>query len=121
MDDNLLLGQWHHIVPLPRAVWQKHSQGEGADLSFMSANHHRVRNYVVMELPHAGKPLPPQDIAQALELPLQQVIGILDDLERNMTFLFRNLAGEVEWAYPVTAAHTPHRLTFSTGEQIYAA
>lgn len=121
MDDNLLLGQWRHIVPIPRAVWQKHVQGSGSDLSFMSSDHHRVRNYVVMEIPRAGQPLPPQRIAQALGLPLEQTAHILDDLERNMTFLFRNPSGEVEWAYPVTAARTPHRLTFSTGEQIYAA
>ncbi|OGO41196.1 MAG: hypothetical protein A2Z04_05735 [Chloroflexi bacterium RBG_16_57_9] len=27
----------------------------------------------------------------------------------------------VVWAYPVTVARTPHHLTFSTGEQVYAA
>jgi hypothetical protein len=38
-----------------------------------------------------------------------------------MTFLFRNEHGAVEWAYPVTAARTPHRVAFSTGERINAA
>jgi len=38
-----------------------------------------------------------------------------------MTFLFRNKEGEVVWAYPVTVDKTPHHLTFSTGEQLYAA
>jgi len=38
-----------------------------------------------------------------------------------MTYLYRNARGEVTWAYPVTVDHTPHRVTFSSGEQIYAA
>jgi hypothetical protein len=49
------------------------------------------------------------------------VNAILDDLEKHMTFLFRNQAGEVVWAYPVTVEKTPHRVTFDTGETIYAA
>jgi hypothetical protein len=46
---------------------------------------------------------------------------ILDDLEKKLTFLFRNEEGAVAWAYPVTVDKTPHHLTFSTGEQLYAA
>jgi hypothetical protein len=38
-----------------------------------------------------------------------------------MTFLFRNEQGAVAWAYPVTVDRTPHYVTFSTGEQVYAA
>jgi hypothetical protein len=49
------------------------------------------------------------------------VNDVLDELERRMTFLFRNQAGAVAWAYPVTVDVTPHHVTFSTGEQVYAA
>ena len=38
-----------------------------------------------------------------------------------MTFLFRNPAGDVTWAYPVTVDQTPHQVTFSSGEKLYAA
>jgi hypothetical protein len=38
-----------------------------------------------------------------------------------MTFLFRNEEGAVTWAYPVTVERTPHRVSLSTGEQVYAA
>ncbi len=47
--------------------------------------------------------------------------AILDELERNKTYLFRDAQGAVLWAYPVTAEPTPHPVTFSTGERIYAA
>ena len=125
MRNSLLLGLWRLMVPLPETVWQgqvaKGAQGTAASLAFMSEDHHRVRDFVVMELPRAGKPLSPEAIAGALDLPVTNVIALLDELERNMTFLFRNEQGAVSWAYPVTVDQTPHRITFSTGEQCYAA
>jgi hypothetical protein len=81
----------------------------------MSGDHHRVRNYAVRELPGIAAPLAPEVIAHALDLPLPRVVAVLADLERNMTFLFRNAQGQVLWAYPVTAERTPHRVTFDTG------
>ena len=120
MNDSLLLGLWRTMLPVPRAIWHKQVSG-GAQLDFMSEEHHRVRNFAVRELPRIGNPLSPAFIAQELDLPQPQVTEILDELEQHMTFLFRNERGEVTWAYPVTVDGTPHRLTFSTGEQIYAA
>jgi hypothetical protein len=113
------------MLPIPKMVWQrevrKRGQGMLHRLSFMSDEHHRVRDFVVLELPRAGEPLSPERIARALNLPLDRTITILDELERNMTFLFRNEGGAVVWAYPVTVEPTPHRVTFSSGERVYAA
>ena len=120
MDDQLLLGMWRCVLPIPPQIWQRVVQGS-ADLDFMSADHHRVRNLVVDDLPKEGKPLTPEWISDKLSLSLLDVSKILDELENNMTFLFRNLAGEVTWAYPVTVDQTPHKLLFSSGEQIFAA
>jgi len=72
-------------------------------------------------LPRVAKPITPEMIAQSLDMELSQVVSILDELEKNLTFLFRNEQGAVVWAYPVTVEPTPHRITFSTGEQIYGA
>lgn len=120
LDDSLLLGVWRYMLPIPRPIWQSQVHGE-AQLGFMSDEHHRVRDFAVLELPRVGKPLPPESIAQALDLPPAQVAGILDDLEKHMTFLFRNEQGAVTWAYPVTVDRTPHHVSFGTGEQVYAA
>lgn len=87
----------------------------------MSAEHHLVRNFVVRELPVAAKPMPAELIAERLNLTLSRVRDILDELEKNLTFIFRNDQGEVLWAYPVTVSETPHQITFDTGEQLYAA
>ena len=120
MKDRLLLGLWRYMIPIPRMMWRRRVHGS-AQLGFMSDKHHRIRNFVVRELARVGKPLSPEFIAQELSLPLAQVTGILDELEKHMTFLFRNEEGAVAWAYPVTADQTPHHVTFNTGEQVYAA
>jgi hypothetical protein len=125
MYDALLLGVGRYMIPIPRAIWRRQVARAGprikAALGFMTPEHHLVRNFVVVELPLAAKPLSPEYISQKLNLPVARVTAILEELERNLTFLFRNPEGAVAWAYPVTSDQTPHRVTFSTGEQINAA
>jgi hypothetical protein len=125
MKNRLLLGHGRTTIPIPATVWKgeasRQAQHSHASLGFMSEEHHRVRDFVVQELPRVGEPLAPEFIAQALDLPGERLKAILDDLEKHMTFLFRNERGAVAWAYPVTVDRTPHHVTFSTGEQVYAA
>jgi hypothetical protein len=125
MADNVLLGMGRHIIPVPPGLWHREVDSSAHrtrhDLDWLTPEHRRVHHHVVRELPRAGRPLAPEEIAAAVDLPLSRVQTILDDLEKHMTFLFRDAQSAVEWAYPVTAAPTPHRVTFSTGEQIYAA
>ncbi len=125
MEDEMLTGVGPNLVPVPRAVWTRRvdeaAAGIGAALGFMTPEHHLVRNFVVIDLPRARKPLTPEYISRKVKLPVARVNAILVELERNLTFLFRNPRGAVAWAYPVTTDRTPHRVTFSTGERIYAA
>lgn len=125
MKETILMGRGSRIVEIPRLDWEqtlsdlpRHFETR---LGFMSREHHLVRNFVVREMPIAGKPLSPVYIAQKLDLPLERTKIILGELEKHMTFLFRDEHGAVIWAYPVTVERTPHHLTFSTGEQLYAA
>jgi hypothetical protein len=106
-------------------MWQKqiatHARKVEVGLRFLSKEHHLIRNFAVTQLPRDGRPLSPERIAQKLSLPVSRVNLVLEDLEKRRFFLFRNEAGKVAWAYPVTADSTPHQVSFSTGEQIYAA
>jgi len=120
MDDQLLLGLWRCVLPVPPQIWQRVVKGD-ANLEFMSADHHRLRNLVVEALPQKARPLAPEWISQKLDLTLVRTVELLDELEKNMTFLFRNPKGEVTWAYPVAVDQTPHHVSFSSGEKIYAA
>jgi len=125
MSNRLMAAIWRLIIPIPPMLWHKQvSRMKKAiehELGFMSDEHRAVHHLVVRELPHAAKPLSPQFIAEELAMPQERVTAVLGELEKHMTFLFRNDQGEVTWAYPVTVEATPHHLTFSTGEQLYAA
>src|SRR5579864_6190850 len=90
--------------------------------AFMTKEHHAVRNFVVRELPrNHGKPLSPTQIRSALGLDVRLAVSLLEDLEKHLFFLVRDTRGNVSWAFPVTSHRTPHRLHFSTGEQIFGA
>lgn len=125
MAEKILLGRGSEIDWMLRETFEQAlahvSAHSNQRLAFMSDLHHRVRYHVVRELPRLGKPLSPTSIATALDLSLTQVNDILAELEQNLFFLVRNPKGEVVWAFPVTVAETPHRLTFSSGEQCYGA
>jgi hypothetical protein len=87
----------------------------------MSPDHHRVRYFVVRELPVAGHALDPEYISESLRISQKRTVQILEELEDGLTFLVRNRSGAVSWAFPVTVEPTPHRIRFNSGEQIYAA
>ena len=126
MNRSLKAGFWKYLLPVPRSIWQRQVTQSARNISesglaFMMEEHHLVRDFVVVELPRLARPLSATLIAERLKLPIELVTTTLADLERHMTFLYRNRQGEVTWAYPVTVEPTPHRITFSSGECIYAA
>jgi hypothetical protein len=124
MKNSLLLGLGRYMIPIPRTVWGRLMKAEARKtsvrLSFMSEDHHRVRDFAVLELLQTGAPLAPESIAEALDLALPRVVSILDELEAHLTFVFRDDQGMVTWAYPVTVDETPHHASFSTGEEAYS-
>lgn len=125
MGNRLMAGVWGYIVGVPPILWErqfdKAARRVARSTRFMSEEHGLVHHYAVRELPRVGKPLSPDLVARELSLTRERVVKILDDLERHLTFVYRNAAGEVTWAYPVTVETTPHRLSFQSGEKLYAA
>lgn len=125
MKDTILMASGEIFKEIPQKDWEEGLRdmvGHVVDgLAFMTQEHHRVRNFAVRELPRVGSPLATKFIADSLNLKVKQAKVILDELEKHMTFLFRNEQGDVAWAYPVTIDPTPHRVHFSTGESLYAA
>lgn len=110
---------------IPRADWEAdfaHAAEHGRKrLEFMTPDHHRVRNFVVLELPRRGRALPAREIAESLDLDAERTREIVAELDERLFFLVRNDEGAVSWAFPVTVDRTPHRLTFSTGERLHGA
>ncbi len=125
MSNMLMLGLWGYILKVPPFLWKKQiAQGKKRFEKVhgsLTEDMRNIHHFVVKELPSTGKPLSPGIISEKLGLSPDRVQKTLDYLERSMTFLYRNADGDVNWAYPVTVDKTPHRLTFSTGESVYAA
>jgi hypothetical protein len=114
------------MIPLPRIIWQSlisigAQKMEKFLRNFRSEEYRKFYDFVVRELPREGKPLSPEFIGQQLNMSVDRVNVMLDTLEKETLGLFREGQEAVVWAYPVTAARTPHYLTFSTGEKVYAA
>jgi len=113
------------MVPVPALLWRRavaqQARAMTGMLARLSADHQRVRSFVVQALPAVGEPLTAAHIAAQLALPPERVSRILDDLDKGMVFVARDEAGAVSWAYPVTVDATPHHLTFKTGERMTAA
>jgi hypothetical protein len=125
MTNKLLIGFWRTMVGVPPVLWEKQIERMRHKVKkstrFMSPEHRLVHHYVVRELPRVGEPIPVERVAQGLALGVEQTIEILKELEEHLTFLYRNEQGQVLWAYPVTVEKTPHRITFGSGERLYAA
>lgn len=125
MSETILVSRGGEFLRIPRAEWEAELAGAPAAmkkrLAFMTGDHHRVRRYVVREIPRRGAAIARDAIASDLALPPVRVTEILDDLERNLFFLVRRDENAVSWAFPVTADRTPHALAFESGERCYAA
>jgi hypothetical protein len=126
MNDRILIGKRDKIYEMSAENWRKHlavgREHTQVRLGFMTDDHHRVRNFAVRELPrNQGMALSAEEIARRLDLPLVRVVAILEELQKNLFFLVLNEMGEVSWAFPVTSDWTPHRLSFSSGESVFAA
>jgi hypothetical protein len=126
MKDRVLIGGGEKIYEIPAENWRKHlTEGREHMLvrsDFMTEDHQRVRNFAVRELPrNQGKALSAAEISRGLDLSLDRVVTILEELQKNLFFLVLNEVGEVSWAFPVTSDRTPHRLSFKSGEYVFAA
>ena len=125
MTDAVLIGRGDTIRSIPRADWEQELSSATEQISqrltFMSDEHHLVRNFAVRELPRLGRPITLRTISHALRISLTRASAIVEDLERNLFFLVRGGGEEVSWAFPLTVENTGHHLTFSTGERLDAA
>ncbi len=126
MIDRIIIGRRENIYEMSAENWRKHltaaRQHTQMRLSFMTDGHHRVRNFAVRVLPRTqGKALSAAEISRRLDLSLDRVVAILEELQKNLFFLVLNELGEVSWAFPVTSDRTPHRMSFSSGESVFAA
>ena len=125
MANSLLVKLGRFRVRLPGPLWRwimaREAQRFARGVAWVTPDHHRVRDFAVTEIVRTGETLSPGRIAAATGLAAERAATIIDELERGKGFLFRTDGVNVDWAYPFTAAATPHRVTLGSGEPRYAA
>jgi hypothetical protein len=124
-ENKILLGIGHRIFPAPMFMsireTTKMAKNMKTRINKISEEKKRIHHFVVKELPNAGQPISPAFIALALAIPVERVSALVDEMEKDKSFFNRYHSEGINWAYPVTVDKTPHRVTFSTGEQVNAA
>jgi len=124
MFERILLGVGQRMVPVPEWLFRPMVKRDTKNLAQrppLEPNQRRVQHFAVREIPRRREAIAPEVFAAELELPLDEVSQILDELERRMTFLCRRGGEDVNWAYPVTAAQTPHQVRIDGGAAFSAA
>ena len=104
-----------------RRVIAAEARRSGANLRWFTPEHHSVRDYAVTEIAATGAPVGPSELAVATGVASERLGQVLDQLEQGKVFLFRTNGSDVDWAYPVTAASTGHRIRLDSGERFFAA
>ena len=124
MFERVLLGVGRRMVPVPEWVFRPMVQRDSKKLArqqVLDPDARRVQHFAVREIPRRRTPIAPEVFAAELGLPLADVLQILDELERRMTFLCRRGGEDVVWAYPVTAAETQYQVRIDGGAAFSAA
>jgi len=124
MFERVLLGVGRRMVPVPEIVFRPMVRRDANKLAKrppLEPDERRVQHFAVREIPRRHEAISPEIFGAELDLSLDQVSLILDELERRMTFLCRREGEDVNWAYPVTAAETPHQVRIDGGAAFSAA
>jgi hypothetical protein len=112
------------MIPVPGFVWRTAIRAAAKDarksLRFMTEDHHRVRDFCVVELARTGTPLSPSKISEELGLDAALVDTILASLEKRFLYVYRSRGIDVTWAYPVTVDETPHLAKLGGGNQAFS-
>ena len=124
MFERVLLGVGRRMVPVPEVLFRPMVRRDANKLAKrpdLEPKQRRVQHFAVREIPRRREAIAPEVFATELDLPLDEVLQLLDELERRMTFLCRRGGESVSWAYPVTADKTPHQVRIDGGTPFSAA
>jgi hypothetical protein len=125
MENSVLLGVGKKVFPAPFWLCKAGISIAGKVMRtvyprIFSKDHYKVRSFLFLELLRLRKPISPEHIAESLNMPLDRVREILDKIGKRQNWIVRNAHGEVTWTYPVTVEETKFKITYNTGEQVWA-
>jgi hypothetical protein len=110
---------------VPQVLWKRVISAEarrsGKSLERFTPEHHRVRDLAVTTIASTGAPVSPHELGRTAGVGEDRLGVVLDELEKGKTFLYRTGGRDIDWAYPVTAEDTGHRIRLDSGERFFAA
>ena len=119
------MGIWHFMIPLPLFLIKINVNTMAKAICRKSADvsdeERKVHYFVVKSLSDTNEAVTLEYIADQLGIPIERVTAIVDKLERMKTFFYRYDCTGINWAYPVTAEDSGHKVTFDSGAQLNAA
>lgn len=124
MFERVYLGIGKRLLPVPEFIFRpmvKRDTKKLANRPTLEPDQRRVHHFAVREIPRRREAIAPEVFAAELDLPLDEILQILDELETRMTFLCRRDGEAVSWAYPVTSDDTPHQVRIDGGAAFSAA
>ena len=124
MFERVYLGVGKRLVPIPEFIFRpmvKRDVGKLASRPALEPDQRRVQHFAVREIPVRREAIAPEVFAAELDLPVEEVLQILDELEPRMPFLCRRGGEKVNWAYPVTSDETLHQVRIDGGAAFSAA
>lgn len=117
------LDKW--LIPIPAFMIRNDVRSSGdlicQETRVVTDLERQVQFYVVQRISDTNQPVLPGDISTDLNIPLDQVISIIEKLESLKVFFYRYNSLGINWAYPVTSDEREHKLTFDDGKKCTAA
>jgi hypothetical protein len=95
--------------------------GAKANADGLSKTERRVHHFIVEEMAVAMSPITAEQIAHALGLANDQVLDIINKLEKLKTFVYRSDGQGINWAYPISLEDAGFTMRADSGEQFFAA
>ncbi len=113
------------MMPIPPLLSEKGARkgekGARANADSLSNEERRVHHFIVMKMAVVKDPITVEQISSELGMPGDQVLEIVDKLEKLKTFIYRSDGKGINWAYPLSLENTGFRMTASSGERFFAA
>jgi hypothetical protein len=100
---------------------RKGEKGAKSNADSLSNEERRVHHFIVKKMAVVKAPITADLIARELGVPNDQVLEIINKLEKLKTFIYRSDGKGINWAYPLSLENTGFRMTASSGEQFFAA
>jgi hypothetical protein len=100
---------------------RKGEKGAKSNAASLSNEERRIHHFIVKKMAVVKTPITAELIASELGVPNDQVLEIINKLEKLKTFIYRSDGKGINWAYPLSLENTGFRMTASSGEQFFAA